>query len=352
MDTSGRVKLKGFGLMFLSSSLMGGIGAFARYIDAPGDFISFFRSFSGLIGMTLFFLFVGGFAKVKSTKFTPSIFFSGLFLGLLSALYVISTQYTTLANASFLIYTGPVYSTILATIFLKEPFKPAMIGSLAAVVVGTLLIVQIISDEGFKLDLDPKYAFGNMIGLASGVAYGLYLFASRYRTDCDSNVRAWYNFLFAVMTIGIMVATRWSKLTYVVREKVDGVPTTKVDKSGNTVTADWDLFSMDARTWTVLIIAALVTGFGAFYFLTLASKILLAGELATISYQETIMASLLGLAFFHEPLSGMQMLGGVLIISGGVSQVYFSTREKPIHKPKEGKPDLAKETAENLIATS
>ena len=220
------------------------------------------------------------------------------------------------------------------------------------VVVGTLLIVQIISDEGFKLDLDPKYAFGNMIGLASGVAYGLYLFASRYRTDCDSNVRAWYNFLFAVMTIGIMVATRWSKLTYVVREKVDGVPTTKVDESGNTVTADWDLFSMDARTWTVLIIAALVTGFGAFYFLTLASKILLAGELATISYQETIMASLLGLAFFHEPLSGMQMLGGVLIISGGVSQVYFSTREKPVHTPKEGEPDPEKEKAENLIVTS
>ena len=63
MDTSGRVKLKGFGLMFLSSSLMGGIGAFARYIDAPGDFISFFRSFSGLIGMTLFFLFVEGLRK-------------------------------------------------------------------------------------------------------------------------------------------------------------------------------------------------------------------------------------------------------------------------------------------------
>lgn len=328
MDTAARAKLKGFGLMFLSSSLMGGIGAFARYIDAPGEFISFFRSFSGLIGMSLFFLLVGGFAKVRATRFTPSIFFSGLFLGLLSALYVISTQYTTLANASFLIYTGPVYSTILATIFLKEPFRPAMIGSLGAVVVGTLLIVQIISGAGFKLDLDPKYAFGNIIGLLSGVAYGLYLFASRYRTDCDSNVRAWYNFLFAVVTIGVMVVVRWSQLTYVVREKVDGVPMAKLDESGNTVTAPWDLFSMDARTWAVLIVAALVTGFGAFYFLTLASKILLAGELATISYQETIMASLLGLAFFREHLSGMQMLGGLLIISGGVSQVYFSTRGK------------------------
>ena len=328
MDTAAHTKLKGFGFMFLSSSLMGGIGAFARYIDAPGDFISFFRSFSGLIGMSIFFLVVGGFAKVRATRFTPAIFFSGLFLGLLSALYVISTQYTTLANASFLIYTGPVYSTILATIFLREPFKPAMIGSLAAVVIGTLLIVQIISEEGVKLDLDPKYTFGNIMGLLSGVAYGLYLFASRYRTDCDSNVRAWYNFLFAVLTIGVMVAMRWSQLTYVVREKVDGVPTAKLDESGNTVTAAWDLFSMDARTWVVLIVAALMTGFGAFYFLTLASKILLAGELATISYQETIMASLLGLAFFQERLSGMQMLGGLLIISGGVSQVYFSTRGK------------------------
>ena len=45
---------------------------------------------------------------------------SGVFLGLLSGLYCLSTQYTTLANASFLIYTGPIYSTILAAIFLKE----------------------------------------------------------------------------------------------------------------------------------------------------------------------------------------------------------------------------------------
>ncbi|MBO3725802.1 DMT family transporter [Actinomyces bowdenii] len=312
--------------MFLSSSLMGGIGAFARYINAPGDFIAFCRSFSGIIGMSLFFLAVGGFAKLRATRFTPSIFFSGMFLGLLSSLYVISTQYTTLANASFLIYTGPIYSTVLATIFLREPFKPVMIASLVAVLAGTLLIVQIVSENGFGLDLDAKYLFGNIIALLSGVAYGLYLFVSRYRTDCDSNIRAWYNFLFAVCTIGVMLAMRWSKLEYVVRDEVNGVPTARIDETGSIVTMPWSISGMDGRSWIVLVAAALITGFGAFYFLTVASRILLAGELATISYQETIMASLLGFFLFHEHLTGLQMLGGVLIIGGGISQVYFSTR--------------------------
>lgn len=208
MNAQAKYKLKGFLFMFLSSSLMGGIGAFGRYINAPGDFISFCRNFAGLIALTLVFIMIGEFKKMKGMKFSPSILFSGIFLGLLSGLYVISTQYTTLANASFLIYTGPVFSTILATIFLKEPFKKSMFFCLSAVVIGTLLIVGIISEDGIGLSLDPKYAFGNVIGLLSGVAYGLFLFASRYREDYDSNVRSWWNFLFAAVTILVLLIGR------------------------------------------------------------------------------------------------------------------------------------------------
>lgn len=101
-------------MMFASSSLMGGIGAFTRFIDAPGDFVSFWRNFAGLIALSIIFLFIGGFKKVKTTRFSGTMLLSGIFLGLLSGLYCLSTQYTTLANASFLIYTGPIYSTVLA----------------------------------------------------------------------------------------------------------------------------------------------------------------------------------------------------------------------------------------------
>lgn len=341
-------KLKGFGFMFLSSSLMGGIGAFARFINAPGDFIAFCRSFSGFIMMTLIFAVSGGFKKVKGVKFSASMLFSGIFLGLLSSTYVISTQYTTLANASFLIYTGPVYSTILAAIFLKEPFKLSMVGSLLAVLVGTLFIIGIISEDGIALTLDPANRTGDIIALISGVAYGIFLFVSRYRQDCDSNVRSWYNFLFAFSTIGVMLAIRWSGLVYKVKE---GGMSVMVDAEGNRVAADaegavpliqtWYLSKMDGTSWIVLICAALITGFGAFYFLTVASRILLAGELAVISYQETIMATILGFIMFSETLTGMQLIGGVLIVGGGISQIILST--KAVNK--KSKKQLAEEAA-------
>lgn len=296
-------KLYGFVMMFLSSSLMGGIGAFARYIEAPGLFISFCRNGAGLILMTLIFLAGRKYVKFKGFKVTPTIVLTGMFLGLLSGLYVMSTQMTTLANAAFLIYTGPIYSTILATIFLKEPFTRATGLSLGSVFLGTLLIIGIInysSGDGFtvSLDLDPQYFAGNMVALASGVAYGLFLFFSRYRNDVDSDVRAYTNFGFAVITLGILV-----------------------------IFTRPDLSEMTTRGWIVLVIAAFVTGAGAFYLLTIASKILLAGELATISYQETIMATILGIALFSEPISGMQILGGALIVLGGLAQIFFSTKK-------------------------
>lgn len=327
MNEQAKYKLKGFIFMFLSSSAMGGIGAFGRYINAPGDFISFGRNFIGFIALTIIFAVAarGNFKKLRTTKLSPAMVFSGIFMGLFSGLYVISTQYTTLANASFLIYTGPIYSTILAAIFLKEKLNGKGIACIAAVVLGMLFIVGIITPQGLTLDLDPKWMFGNMIGLLSGVAYGLYLFIGRYRQDCDSNVRSWWNFLFASITIlGLMVVDSLLSggLKYTV--KVNGVQ--QVDAAGQIMTAPWDIFTMDATSWLVWIAAALITGFIAFHLLAYATKMLKAGELAAISYQETIMASLLGFVMFNEVLTPLQLVGGALIIAGGVSQIFFSTK--------------------------
>lgn len=309
MESAKRAKLIGFGMMFLSSSLMGGIGAFARFIDVDGLFISFCRNFAGFIGMIVIFLLAGRFVKLKGFKISPSIILSGVFLGLLSGLYVVSTQMTTLANAAFLIYIGPLISTLLATIFLREPFTKGTAISLVSVVAGCLLIVGIVSyasGTGFVVSLDfapdpnlPLKTLGDIVALCSGLAYGLYLFFSRYRQDVDSDVRSLFNFTFAILAIGVMMLVQ------------------RPDFSG-----------MTGNMWIILTIAALVTGFGAFYFLTAASKILLAGELAAISYQETIMAALLGFVMFSEKLTPLQLIGGALIVIGGVSQIVFSTKSK------------------------
>lgn len=279
MNERAKYKLIGFIMMFCSSSLMGGIGAFTRFIDAPGDFVSFWRNFAGLIALTIIFLFIGGFKKVKATRFSGMMLLSGIFLGLLSGLYCLSTQYTTLANASFLIYTGPIYSTILAAIFLKEKIDWRGILCIIAVVVGMLFIVGIVTPEGLTLDLDPTYTFGNAIAFASGVAYGLYLFFSRYREDCDSNVRSWWNFLFA--SLAILVLLLWHNfclqpLSYT--EKVNGV--TQVDAAGQIITHPWNMFTMPLDSW---------------------------------------------LCLFGETMTAFQLIGGALIVIGGVSQIVFTT---------------------------
>ncbi|NGM18354.1 DMT family transporter [Xiamenia xianingshaonis] len=326
MNPQAKYKLIGFVMMFASSSLMGGIGAFARFIDAPGDFISFWRNFAGLIALSLIFCFIPGmWGRLRGTRFSGMMLLSGIFLGLLSGLYCLSTQYTTLANASFLIYCGPVYSTILAAIFLKEKVSWKGMLCIGAVIVGMLFIVGIVTPEGLTLDLDPKYAFGNAIAFASGVAYGLYLFFSRYRTDVDSNVRAWYNFLFGSLSIVVLLIWHHfflQPLSYT--EKVNGV--TQFDAAGQIITHPWNMFTMPGSSWIVLIAAALITGFGAFYLLTCATRRLKAGELAAISYQETIMASALGLLMFNETMTTFQLIGGALIIIGGVCQIVFSTK--------------------------
>ncbi len=76
MNERAKYKLIGFIMMFVSSSLMGGIGAFTRFIDAPGDFVSFWRNFAGLIALTIIFLFIGGFKKVKATRFSGMMLLS------------------------------------------------------------------------------------------------------------------------------------------------------------------------------------------------------------------------------------------------------------------------------------
>ena len=141
-------------------------------------------------------------------------------------------------------------------------------------------------------------------------------------------MRSWWNFLFA--SLAILVLLLWHNfclqpLSYT--EKVNGV--TQVDAAGQIITHPWNLFTMPLDSWlwliaAALITAALITGFGAFYLLTHATKRLKAGELAAISYQETIMASLLGLCLFGETLTAFQLIGGALIVIGGVSQIVFT----------------------------
>lgn len=297
-------KTLGYSTMIVSAILMGCVGLFARNINTSGDVIAFTRMTVGAICIFGLMLYQGKSSLIKATKISPAVIASGVCIGLCLAAYVSSTQYTTLANAVFLIYTGPVFSTILAAIFLKEKISKLTAALLTAVFIGCLFIIGIISytpTDGLVMSLSfsKEHFIGDMLGLASGVGYGLYLFFSRYRTDVSSDSRSFFNFLFGAIAIGACFAVNPPSLA-----------------------------EMDSSSWVWLIAMGFFIGFGALSLLTVAAKHLKAAELACVSYLETVVGAGIGIVMFSESLTVLQTFGGVLVIGGGMGEIIISMTKK------------------------
>ncbi|KHT65127.1 membrane protein [Photobacterium gaetbulicola] len=297
-------KTLGYSTMIVSATLMGFVGLFARNINTSGDVIAFTRMTVGAICILAILLYQRKVPLLSSTKLTPSVIASGACLGLCLAAYVSATQYTTLANAVFLIYSGPVFSTILAAIFLKERISRLTAMLLSAVFLGCLFVIGIISYDSqsglvITLSFSRETFIGDMLGLASGVGYGLYLFLSRYRSDVSSDVRSFFNFLFGAVAIGIYF-----------------------------IISPPSLAEMDTSSWVWLLAMGFFIGFGALSLLTIAAKHLKAAELACVSYLETVVGAGIGILLFSESLTLLQAIGGILVIGGGMGEVVIGMRKK------------------------
>lgn len=311
-------KKLGFIAMLLSATGMGFVGTFGR-LSTPldpatgakyiiGDFLAFGRMTFGVLGFLIIILAVKKLPKLKSSKISFAVVAGGLSIGASLALYVSSTLMTSIANAVFLIYTGPLVSAILAWIFLKEKISLRNGFLLALVFIGMLMTIGLINYSsaegltfGIKLGADPDFpnkVMGDIFGLGSGVFYGLALFFYRYRGDMDSEVRGFWNFLFGAVGALIVLVLRMAFLD----------PTNPLQV-------------MTPTNWAWGIGMFLFCGLFAIGFLVVAGKHLLAVELSTVSYWECVVALFLGLFVWSESLTFIGALGGALIIIGGMAPI-------------------------------
>lgn len=291
----------GFVNAFIAATLMGFVGFFARHINAQGDFIALSRMAFGAI---LFLMIIGARGKLsdlKTFKLSWHMVTSGFFMGNCLSAYVAATQLTSIANAVFFIYIGPIISTLLAVIFLKEKMRWVTWASVAAVFAGMLLIVGLVSYDSVNgLQFDMKFSsetfVGDMLALYSGLGYGLFLFFNRFRTEVPGDTRAFWNFIFAL--IGIVVLFVFTKPT---------------------------VSQMTSTDWLWWIGIGFVCGFGALGTCTIATRHLKAVEFACVSYWECVVAAVfIGWMVYGEAMSPAQLTGGALIIIGGMSEVLVS----------------------------
>jgi len=277
-------KISGYAAAIISTMLLGSMGIFVRNISSNGYVITFARLGLGLAFLALFLFFKKEIGNLKIAKFSFPILATGVLLAVTSLCYINAINSTSLANAVFLLYLGPLIAVGIAAVVLKERFTYLNGGLLCLAFLGFLFLLE------FKFDFNINESQGHLWGIASGMCCALYIvFNRKISHEIPALTRSFYQLLIGAITM---------------------VPF-----------LDASIFSVTMNDMYWLMAIGFFHGFLAFPLIILALKHLKAVEYGTISYVEPLVASLIGFAIYSERLTWLQFIGCVIVFSGGMLQV-------------------------------
>ena len=277
-------------LIILAGCFWGSMGIFVRKLGAYGfssiQIVSIRVTLAALIfALVLFVRECAGFRI--SLRDIP------LFLGLgfgsilfFTICYFTAITMMSLSTAAILLYTSPVWIMIMSVLFFREKLNSRKLLALALAFAGCVLVSGI-SGGGMT-------PIGLLVGLGSGIGYGLYsILGTIALRRYSSYTVTTYTFIFAA--IGSWLICR---------------PADMINKFSNATDLGFLI--------VFCCLTALITAVIPFLAYTLglerveASK---AGILATI---EPMVATLIGIIVFSEPLTLMSGIGILMILSAMV----------------------------------
>ena len=213
-----------------------------------------------------------------------------LFLGLgfgsilfFTVCYFTAITMMPLSTAAILLYTSPIWIMLMSVLFFHEKLTGRKLLALALAFTGCVLVSGI-SGEGMTLT-------GLLIGLGSGIGYGLYsiLGTIALRKYSPFTVTT-YTFLFAAAGSWIICK-----------------PGDMVSKFTTAPNPMWLLF--------FCCLTALVTAVIPFLAYTMGLRTVEASKAGIIATIEPMVATLVGILVFSEPLTFLSGLGILLILS-------------------------------------
>lgn len=193
--------LKGCFSIALAAILWGSIGFFGRTIASYGlspEFSGFSRIFSAFICL---FMYIA--IKDKSLfKIDKRGLFYCAIIGLFTQCFFnISYQNaiykSSLATAVILLYSSPIFVTILSCIFYKEKLTSNKLFSLFLCILGSFITVTGLSFANFSTNID-----GIFYGIFAGFFYSLVpILGKKILSDYSSMTLTFYNFLFGFLAL-------------------------------------------------------------------------------------------------------------------------------------------------------
>jgi drug/metabolite transporter (DMT)-like permease len=289
---------KGVAAILIAGCMWGSVGLFVRVLDGAGYSpltIVFAR-------MSIAFLILAAILLLTRRAHYFKIRLKDLwcFIGtgvssaiMLNLFYSMSTVMNSLALASILLATAPVFVVLIAAPVFKERITAVKAQALIVVFVGCVLTSGIVGGNGATAQgaATGFSAQGVAIGLLAGFGWGLYSITTRFALNrgYDALTVNIYSFL-----IGSLVC----------------IPFTNFQVIADTVQ------SAPARMTLILIAHTLFTSLLPYMLFTYGMKFMETGKASIIASVEPVVAAILGFILYGERPSAPMIAGFILVLSG------------------------------------
>jgi drug/metabolite transporter (DMT)-like permease len=271
--------------VIIAAVLWGTLGIFGKKLNEFGfspSQVVFIRAIGASITLILFVLFKD--RKLFKIKMHDSIYFVGT--GILSFVFFnwcffVAINKTSISVAAVLLYTAPALVMVFSAILFKEKMTKKKVLSLVLTFIGCIFVSAFAQGSEQKITIT-----GLLAGLGSGLGYALYSIFGRYALEkYDSITVTLYTFVFA--SIGL-------------------IPITNVKEMVN-------LFSnIDAVYYAITL--GLLGTVAPFLLYTKGLSYLETSRASIIATLEPIVATIIGITLYSEPVTSFKIIGISLVI--------------------------------------
>ncbi|MBQ3424988.1 MAG: EamA family transporter [Clostridia bacterium] len=281
--------------MLLSTASFGTIALFVRHIPLTSAEVALFRAIIAL-------LFLGAFKALRREPLDLSplkgelglLFLSGAAVGFNWIFLFEAYRYTTVSVATLSYYFAPVLVTIASPILFREKLTRKQILCFAGATAGLVLVIN----PGAVTGSAPVK--GVFFGLAAAVLYASVILLNKKITRVKGIDRTALQFAAAAAVL----------IPYVL------------------LTTGIRLQRMDGPGWACLLAVGLIHS-GAAYLLYFSALAALPGqEAAILSYVDPLVAVVISLVVLREPVTGLQLVGGAMILAFTLANELGSRRRR------------------------
>ena len=259
----------------LAAVIWGSTGIFIKYLNLPPAAVSFFR----LAVPTLILLIFLTVKKVKLFRGNNKLILLASTLNAARVfLYTVGFTFASIGNAVIILYTWPIFTTLLSILLLKEKVSKRTFLLLFMAFIGTTLIY---------LNTEFSFSDTNFLGmtamLGSAVIYALTVIIFKKESEKYSK----YEIIFYQNVVGSIIF-----IPFIFANK----PLPTLFQTG------------------VGVVYGLIIGLIGFILFFSALKKIKVSTVSFLSYLEVVSAIILSVLFFQESLTWNMLVGGLLIL--------------------------------------